>query len=452
MMTLGSFVLAIGLLIAIHEYGHYRMAVACGVTVLRFSIGFGKPLWRHQASAQSTEFVLAMIPLGGYVKMLDEREGPVDPSERHLAFNTQSLVRRTAIVAAGPFANLLLAVVLYATVSWIGVELPQPVLSQPAATSLAAQAGLRGGERVLSMTVADDEQQHVRSFEEVRWQLTKAAIGGQDVVLQVAAPDSTTREVTLALSTLGTTEVDAALFARIGITAPFSRALIGDVLPDGAAAQAGLQQGDEVLQVDQTDIVDGQHLRQRIRASVLSPNAPAQRWLVVRQGRQMQLQVRPQVVSDAAQSIGRIGAYVGAEPATVLVRYGLIEGPVRGVTQTWDMAGLTLTMMGRMLLGQASVKNISGPLTIAEFAGKSAHQGLTQYLIFLALISVSLGVLNLLPVPVLDGGHLMYYLWEAATGKPVSERWMELLQHGGMAVLMVLMSIALFNDISRLLS
>jgi len=268
MMTVASFVVAIALLIAIHEYGHYRMALWCGVKVLRFSIGFGKPLWRHQASAQSTEFVLAMIPLGGYVRMLDEREGPVDPSQRHLAFNTQPLARRAAIVAAGPLANLLLAVALYAAVNWIGVEQAQPILSQPAAGSLAAHVGLTGGERVLRVGPAEDDLQEVRSFDDLRWQLTRAAIAGQDVVLEVTASGGRARSVVLALSTLRATDVNATLFSRIGIAAPFSRALIGEVLPDGVAAQAGLQAGDEVLQADQTPVVDGQHLRQLIRASV----------------------------------------------------------------------------------------------------------------------------------------------------------------------------------------
>jgi len=452
MMTLASFVVAIALLIAIHEYGHYRMALWCGVKVLRFSIGFGKPLWRRQTSAASTEFVLAMIPLGGYVRMLDEREGPVDPAQRHLAFNTQPLARRAAIVAAGPLANLLLAVALYAAVNWIGVEQAQPILSQPVAGSLAAQAGLAGGERVLRIGPADDDLQEARSFDDLRWQLTRAAIAGQDVVLEATTSNGTARTVELALSSLRATDVDAALFSRIGIAAPFSRALIGDVLPDGAAAQAGLHKGDEVLQVDQTPVVDGQHLRQLIRASVLPAGANAQRWRVLRQGREVDVSVTPQVVQDGGQKMGRVGAYVGGDPAQALVRYGLIDGVTRGFTQTWDMAGLTLTMMGKMVMGQASVKNISGPLTIAEFAGKSAGLGLTAYLIFLALISVSLGVLNLLPVPVLDGGHLMYYLWEAATGKPVSDRWMERLQQGGMAALMVLMSIAVVNDLTRLFS
>jgi len=452
MLTLPAFIVAIALLIAIHEYGHYRMALACGVKVLRFSIGFGKPLWRHQARPDATEFVVAVVPLGGFVKMLDEREGPVDLAERPMAFNTQSLSRRAAIVAAGPLANLALALALYSGVNWMGVELPQAILSQPTADSLAAKAGLVGGERVLRIGLTDDDLTPVLSFDDVRWQLTRAALKAQDLRLEVAGVDSAPRILALPLSGLQATEVDAGLFARIGIAAPFSRPLMGEILADGAAARAGLEKGDEVLTVDGQRVVDGQHLRQLIRASVRDGKAQLQRWRIVRQGLTRDVDVLPALARNGSEVVGRVGAYVGAPPDMAMVRYGLIEGVTRGVRQTWDMSTLTLTMMGRMLVGEASVKNISGPLTIAEYAGKSAGQGLTQYLVFLALVSVSLGVLNLLPIPVLDGGHLMYYLWEAATGRPVSDQWMERLQQGGIAVLMVMMSIALFNDISRLFS
>jgi regulator of sigma E protease len=449
MLTLPAFIVAIALLIAVHEYGHYRMALACGVKVLRFSIGFGKPLWHRQATPTSTEFVLALFPLGGYVKMLDEREGPVELAQRHLAFNTQSLSRRAAIVAAGPLANLLLAVVLYSAVNWIGVELPEAVLSQPAAGSLASQAGLKAGERVKRIGRQDDDLTAVSSFEDVRWTLTQAALEGTDVRLLVAGTNQSEREVLLPVATLEIGQVDATLFAKIGISSPFSQALIGDVQPDGAAAAAGLQPGDVVLQVNDTEIVDGQQLRRLIRGSI---TGQAHIWKVSRQGRVFAINVTPKVVPDAGETVGRIGAYVGAKPALVLVRYGVFEGVWRGLVQTWDVSILTLKMMGKMVIGQVSIKNISGPLTIADFAGKSADLGLTAYLVFLALISVSLGVLNLLPLPVLDGGHLMYYLWEGIIGKPVADRWMERLQHGGVALLVLLMSIALLNDVTRLLN
>lgn len=451
MLTLPAFIVAIALLIAIHEYGHYRMAVACGVKVLRFSIGFGKPLLHWQTHPDATEFVLSLFPLGGYVKMLDEREGPVEPEQRHMAFNNQTLSRRAAIVVAGPLANLLLAVLLYAMVNWMGVVVPDAILSPPPASSLASQAGLTGGERVLRMGASGSEMNEVASFEDVRWLLTRGALDGEDLRVVVAKPGQSEHEVLLALSTLDTTQVDAQLFNRIGIVAPLTRPTIGETQPEGAAAQAGLHEGDEVQSVDGQPMRDGQQLRQFIRGSVTNDQAPMQHWTVLRGGKLLILTVTPKVVTDNGVVIGRIGAFVGSRPAMVTMTYGPIEGLWRGVTQTWDISTLTLNMMGKMLVGQASLKNISGPLTIADFAGKSADRGVIQYLTFLALVSVSLGVLNLLPLPVLDGGHLMYYLWEGATGKPVSERWMERLQQGGIALLMVMMFIALFNDITRLL-
>jgi regulator of sigma E protease len=451
MLTIVAFIVALGLLIAVHEYGHYRVAVACGVKVLRFSVGFGKTLYRWQPKnprpGQSTEFVIGAFPIGGYVKMLDEREGPVAPEERHLAFNTQPIRSRAAIVAAGPVANLLLAVLLYAAVNWYGVQEPKPILASPVAGSVAEQAGLQGGEVVRQAGFADDTLQPVRSFEDLRWLLTRGALDGRDVRLQVAQPGrASQREAVLPLSQLSSHEADAQLFRKIGILGPFTQPVIGDVVESGAAHRAGLRKGDVVLAIGSTPVVDGQQLRDLIRRG----QGARESWRVQRDGQAVQLAVQPDVVQEGTARIGRIGAYVGAPPEWVKVRYGPVEGLEKGAVRTWEVSLLTLRMMGRMVIGEASLKNLSGPLTIAAYAGKSASLGLTQYLVFLALISVSLGVLNLLPLPVLDGGHLMYYLWEAVTGKSVSDAWMERLQRGGVAVLLVMMTIALFNDVTRL--
>jgi regulator of sigma E protease len=455
MLTVIAFIVALGLLIAVHEYGHYRVAVACGVKVLRFSVGFGKTLYRwqpkNQKHGQDTEFVIGAFPLGGYVKMLDEREGPVAPEERHLAFNTQPLKSRAAIVAAGPAANLLLAILLYACVNWYGVQEPKPILASPVAGSVAQQAGLRGGELVQQAALDTDALQPVRSFEELRWLLTRAALDGHDVRLQLLDEGrGVTRDISLPLTRIASREADAQLFRKIGILGPWTQPVLGQVMDGGAASRAGLRHGDVVLSVGRTAVVDGQQLRELIRSSIAKGQGVRETWRVQRGRDVLEVPLQPDVVQEAGAQIGRIGAYVGAPPEWVVVRHGPLEGLWKGTVRTWEVSLLTLRMMGRMVIGEASLKNLSGPLTIADYAGKSASLGLTQYLVFLALISVSLGVLNLLPLPVLDGGHLMYYLWEAVTGKGVSDAWMERLQRGGVAVLLVMMTIALFNDVTRL--
>ncbi|MFN7444961.1 MAG: RIP metalloprotease RseP, partial [Curvibacter sp.] len=370
MLTVLAFILALGLLIAVHEYGHYRMAVACGVKVLRFSIGFGHTLLRWQPKGSPTEFVVGAFPLGGYVRMLDEREAPVDPAERHLAFNTQPLRARALIVAAGPMANLVLAVLLYAAVNWGGAEMAAPILGRPVPGSVAQQAGLVGGERVAQAGFEGESLEPVLAYEDLRWLLTRGALEGRDVrlVLQDERGRSGAEHV-LPLSRLDAKDADARLFEQIGIVAPFSRPEIGEITPDGAAARSDLRTGDLVLSVDAQPMRDSRELRERIRAAVLEGQAVTMLWRVERAGQVQAIKVRPDVVEQGGATIGRIGAFVGAAPEMVTVEYGLFEGVWQGVVKTWDVSVLTLRTLGRMVVGEASLKNLSGPLTIADYAG-----------------------------------------------------------------------------------
>jgi regulator of sigma E protease len=424
----------------------------CGVKVLRFSVGFGRVLWRRQATPDSTEFVLSALPLGGYVRMLDEREGPVAAAELSRAFTRQSLAKRSAIVAAGPIANLLLAVALYASAHWIGMDEPKALLGAPLAHSVAADAGLQAGDWVQAASIDGEEWTEVRSMTDFVWRLTQSVLENENLHLRVSdARGQHERSVLLPLDRVEEREIDAQLIRRIGLGGVYTEPVMGDVKPGGPAAVAGMRAGDRVLSVDGVAVTDAASLRERIRVSAADADPVPQQWRVERAGQAIDLVVRPVVVTTGDQRIGRIEAYIGGPPEMVMVRYGFFDGLSRAATRTWDTSLLTLKMFGRMVTGEASLKNLTGPLTIADYAGQSVRVGFAYYLGFLAVVSISLGVLNLLPLPMLDGGHLMYHLFEAMTGRPVPDLWLERLQRGGVVIMLMLMSIALFNDVARLM-
>jgi regulator of sigma E protease len=446
--TILAFILTLAILIVVHEWGHYKVARLCGVKVLRFSVGFGRALWRRQRG--DTEFVIGALPLGGYVKMLDEREEAVPPGELDQAFNRKSLKQRAAIVAAGPAANLVLAVLLYAAQNWIGIEEPKAVMSMPAAGSLAERAGLQSGDWVQRWSREGEDPQTIRSMTDLRWQIMQAALDGQRLQLEVSdAQGRGTRRVNLPLDRTDKQEVDGKFLTQVvGLAPPFAQPVMGDAVAGGPAEKAGLKSGDVVLRVDGQAITDAHQLRTRIRQLAADGSAKPMQWSVQRNGAPQELTVQPRVMNENGQRFGRIDAVIGKIPEVVTVRTGLWEGLTRGVSLTWEQSLLTVKMFGRMLIGQASLKNISGPITIADYAGQSAERGIAYYIGFLALVSVGLGVINLLPVPMLDGGHLMYYLFEGLTGRPVPDSWLVWLQRAGAAVLLMMMTLAFYNDLA----
>jgi len=459
MTYLLGLIVTLGLLIVVHEYGHYRVAVACGVKVQRFSVGFGRVLWRRQSAPGATEFVVCALPLGGYVRMLDEREGGVPPEQLGQAFNRKSLKQRSAIVAAGPLANLALAVVLFAGAYWVGMQEPKAVLGPSVPGSIAERGGLKSGDWVRAMAGdnGNSEWREVHSMNDLMWRLTQAALQREPVRLQVSDRDGRgSRTLMLDLASFEPREVDGALARKIGLGTAFGEPVIGRVKEGGPALRAGLKEGDRVLSIDGQAVADAQTLRERIRASAATAahgakDAAPQRWVLERDGRSIEIEVTPRIDGSVNPPVGRIEAFVGKPPEMVIVRHGPWDGFVGGIERMWDTSWFTLKMLGRMLIGEASIKNLSGPISIADYAGQSVQQGPARFLEFLAIVSVSLGVLNLLPLPMLDGGHLMVYIFEGVTGRAVSEEWLARLQRGGIAVLLLMMSVALYNDVARLL-
>jgi regulator of sigma E protease len=452
-----AFAVAIGVLVVVHEYGHYSVARLCGVKVLRFSIGFGKPLVQWVSPKTGTEWTIAALPLGGYVKMLDERETGTSIPAALLpqAFNRQHVAKRFAIVAAGPIANFILAIVLFAAVFATGVSEPAAIVAAPAPNTPAAQAGFDGGETVIAVRNADGgTSEHVRSWSDLRWKLLGAGFDHRRVIL--SAKDSHgTFDFPLDLRDVSEKDVDDDFMSRLGFEPGGGKLIVAGVRAGSAAQHAGLAAGDRLLSIDGTPTDNATafiayvktHAGKAITLQVERGGDNGQR------GKTEQIHVVPLAQTDDAtgQQIGRIGAELATQVPSIDVRYGPLESLQLGARRTWDLAAYSVRMFGRMLTGEASLKNLSGPVTIADYAGKSARLGPSAFLSFLALISISLGVLNLLPIPVLDGGHLLYYLVEAATGKAVSDRLQLVLQRAGLACIVALSAIALFNDLARLI-
>jgi RIP metalloprotease RseP len=446
LFTLLAFVIALGILITFHEFGHYWVARRCGVHVERFSIGFGKVLLRRR-DRHGTEWALSAIPLGGYVKFLDDGvttgQAP-QTANSTAAFNAQPLRNRAAIVAAGPVANLLLAVVLYAALAFLGTMQPAPVVGQPPVGSPAAAAGFAAGDRIVTIN-----EQPVVSWNDVRWQLMDSVASGGEVPIGVKTGQGVQRSYWLRLPGSTVDPEGADPLEAVGLSLRAPRPVVRELVPGGAGEQAGLKTGDVIVSIGA--LVDP--TATELVAEVKKSPGLTLPLVVQREGSRFKVDIVPHAEADAdGQPIGRIGVMLGGDLEMVEVQYGPLESLWKGFERTVDTVVLSLKMMGRMLVGDISLRNVSGPVTIADYAGQTARVGMAAYISFLALISVSIGILNLLPVPMLDGGHLLYYAMEAVRGRPLPESWLVTGQRIGLGLLAALMSLAFFNDLTRLFS
>ena len=444
--NLGAFLLALGILIAVHEYGHFWVARRCGVYVEKFSIGFGKSLWR-KVGKDGTEYTLAMIPLGGYVKMLDERVEPVDSDRRHMAFNNKKLWQRSAIVAAGPLANFLFAIFAYWVVYLIGVPAVKPVIGEIAPQSIAAEAGIETGMELKSIS----------GIKTADWESVNLAmishIGDEEMVVTVTEPGTSYEiEKQLDLSNWSFDPERERVLTTLGITpySPKITLVISQLVEDGAAIAAGLRLNDEIIAIGGESVTDWQQVVDAVR----SHPQQALEMEVLRDGEPVALTLTPGAQATGEELVGYAGFAPKVEPwpesYRINLQYGPIEAVGRAAEKTWQLVTLTFDMVTKLVTGDVAMKNLSGPISIAKGAGMTADYGVVYFLGFLALISVNLGIVNLLPLPVLDGGHLMFFAIEAVTRRPVSERVQDIGYRVGSAILVALMAVALFNDFTRL--
>jgi regulator of sigma E protease len=448
-----AFLVVLGSLVVVHEMGHYWVARWCGVKVLRFSVGMGKIIFSRKVGPDQTEWAISILPLGGYVKMLDAREQDVTQlteQELRREFTRQSVWRRIAIVAAGPLANFALAILVLSGLNMAGAPEPSTRIRSVPPQSAAYQAGLRGGEWVTAVN-----GKPVRGWLEMRWELMQAALEKSPARLDLQRPSLTAPAsgmwldtVTLPLASLSPQDLEGNFLAKLGIDYARPQAVLGKVDLDGPAEQAGLKEGDVIVAVNDQPVADALAFVDLVHAS-------GGRTLTVKVRRgaggeqEFVAQVTPRSEQVNGQTIGRIKVAIPSQPEMVLVRSGPWAATLKAARQTWSTSAVTLKMFGKMLIGQASWKNVTGPISIADYAGQTARIGLVSYLNFIAFISISLGVMNLLPIPVLDGGLLLYYSLEVLMGRPLPARFNEIAQRVGLSLLMMLMVVAIFNDIGR---
>lgn len=454
MITLLSFIVTLAILIAVHEYGHFQVARWCGVKVLKFSLGFGRPIFSKTFGRDQTEFVVSALPFGGFVKMLDERELSeqqktlVSESDLVRAFNRQSPIKRIAIVIAGPAANLLLAIALYWFLMLQGTVGLKPILAEVSLGSPASNARLHDGDLIVS--VAGEK---VKLWQDVQWILIRNIFKTASVSVETLDENQQRHMHTLNTSSVTEEDLNADFLGKLGLKVqrPKVEAVIGQVIQGGAAEKAGLHLGDKIIDVNGSAIEDWDALVKVVQSN------PDKNLVfgVEREKKKTLIDIRPSHIEKAGNKVGQIGAGVLFDEALmndylVTVRSTPLVALGNALQKTYQTAMFSLKMLANMLTGDVSIKSISGPVTIATYAGQSAHLGINAFIAFLAVVSISIGVLNLLPIPVLDGGHLLYYMVELIKGSPVSERTMEIGQRIGMAVLGLLIVCALYNDINKL--
>jgi regulator of sigma E protease len=453
LQTLVAFAVAFGSLVVLHELGHCLVAIWCGVKVHRFSIGWGRVLWSWRAHPDGIEWAISSLPVGGYVKMLDARTEDVSgrsEAELRREFTRQGVWKRIAIIAAGPLANFLLAIVLFAGLYMYGIEEPATRLAQPAPGTPAQLAGLKRNDVVTAVNGV-----RVAGWSELRWQLVRAAVDakeGGDARVEVRRPARGSFTFSLPASALTALDLDGDVPASLGLAIALPPPVLGKVDPSGAGARAGLRTGDAIVAMDGAPVADVGAFTQAVRA------APGRAIAldVQRAGQPLRLTITPEAARaddprKGSVTVGKIKVELVGRPDMIVVADGPVRATVKAVRRVWDSSVLTVRMIGRMLTGDVSWKNVTGPITIADYAGQSSRIGLASYLSFLAVVSISLGVMNLLPIPVLDGGHLLYYSLEVLTGRPVPERFGEIAQRLGVGLLVTLMALAVFNDVARLM-